>query len=147
MKDLHNNIKVEQTLKPQVLTGNGTSTTAAVVDRQGYESVEHIVNMGLSADTLSGALKMDLILMHGDLANGSDLAAVTEPTYALGTIDSSGIFATVDDAAEDETVFKVGYVGPKRYSAVKITRTGNHATGTPIGVLALKGHPASLPVS
>ena len=149
--DLHHNIKLTRTLAPQTLTGNGTATNGAVVDHQGFESIEHVVEVGVTGDTLSGTVYFTAILQHGDEADGSDMAAVTstEPAvengYTLGAVEANGVFARVDSADDDDRYYRIGYRGPKRYSRVVIQRTGNNATGTPVSMFAIQGHPANAP--
>lgn len=138
MRDLHNNIAVVEALET-IVVNNDTEGTGAVVDLKGYESAEMIVAVGQSGDTLSGAVKFDLFLQHGDLANGSDQAAVTQAD-CIGTAPA-GLFATVDDPAEDGAVFRIGYKGSKRYIRVFIDTTGTHTNGTPIGAVAVLGLP------
>ena len=56
---------------------------------------------------------------------------------SYAAVDSSGIYATVDAAAEDDAVYPIGYTGPERYVRIVCTKTGTHSNGTPIGILAL----------
>jgi hypothetical protein len=145
MRDLHNNIGVQQTLDPVVASAD---QTGAVVDSQGFGSVEHLALIGQSGDTLSGSVKIDIKLQHGDAADGSDMAAVTDALDVLGTTpDTNGIFATIDAAAEDEAVYRIGYRGTKRYSRLVVDLTGTHTNGTPVGLAAIKGHPALAPTT
>ena len=146
MRDLINNVSRDQVLDPVVVTADAETTAT---DMQGFDSLIMSVLMGDSGDTLSGSLFTELILQHGDLANGSDAVAVADTDVVLGEGGSiaSGVFATIDAPAEDSAVFSIGYVGKKRYVRVAIDTTGTHTNGTPIGVVALKGHPSLAPVS
>jgi len=136
-KDLHNNIRVSASLAPQTLTGNGDATDLLAIDSQGFEAVEHIVALGTSGDVLAPGLKMDLVLQ--DSEDGVAFADVTEGRFVLGAVDADGVFATIDDPAADEATYRIGYRGPKRYSRVRIARTGDHAAGTPAAGLAVLG--------
>jgi hypothetical protein len=136
VRDLHNNITVDKALET-IVVNNDTEGTGAVIDLKGFEAAEMIVDVGQSGDVLSGALKFDLILQHGDLANGTDQAAVAQ-TDVLGSWAAGGIFATIDDPAEDGAVFAVGYRGSKRYVRLFIDTTGTHTNGTPIGAVCVK---------
>ena len=142
MRDMHNHITVVEALET-IVVNNDTEGTGSVIDLKGYEEAELVVAVGQSGDTLSGALKHDLVLQHGDLANGSDMAAVEEK-YVLGSWATGGIFATVDDPAEDGAVFSVGYIGNKRYIRLFVDITGTHTNGTPIGAVAILGRPRHL---
>ena len=51
---------------------------------------------------------------------------------------SSGVFATIDYAAEDDTVYTIGYIGTKRY--VRVVATAANTPGaTPISVVCTLG--------
>lgn len=145
-KDLHNNIEVVQLLNPVVIiAGAATVEPDVVFDTMGAESAEVIVNVGASGDTLASDLKLDFKLFHGDLADMSDAAAIDDASYvvadgnAVAYNTTSGVFATVDAAAEDDAAFKIGYVGPKQYLTVKTVKTGTHTVGTPVSITGVKG--------
>lgn len=146
MRDLINNVSRDQVLDPVVVTADLNTTTT---DMQGFDSLIMSLLMGDSGDTLSGSVFFELILQHGDESDGSDAAAVADTDVILdsGGSIASGVFATIDAPAEDSLDFNIGYVGTKRYVRVRIDATGTHSNGTPIGVIALKGHPALAPVS
>jgi len=141
MRDLHNQVAVRHTLVPATVTADVTS---AAVDRRGFESVEHAVIAGQSGDTLSASVKIDLKLEH------SHDASVWEPvvdTDVIGAaVEVSGLFATIDDAAEDEAVYRIGYVGGRRHTRVVADFSGTHTNGTPLAALALLGHAHARPV-
>lgn len=130
MKDLANNLSVLQLVDPVVVTADTNSTS---VDTQFDNGAMLIVNVGESGDTLSGSVKFDYILE--DSTDDSTFSAVTSATsVTYGSVDGSGIFATVDAAAEDDAAYVIGYVGPNRYVRVKIDATGSHSNGTPHSV-------------
>lgn len=138
--DLHHNILVESVLKTQVLSGAAGEVTVTKIDRQGFDSLEFVAAVGESGDTLSGSLKLEFILKEGELADGSDLAPVTDETVVLGAIpDSNGIVITVDADGEDGKIHSIGYVGNKRFAVLVPRKIGTHTNGIPLTVLALKG--------
>ena len=95
MKDLANNLTVLQLVDPATITSD---TNSSSVDTQFDNGVMLIVNVGESGDTLSGSVKFDYILQ--DSSDDSSFSAVTDTDYVTwGTVDSSGIFATIDAAA------------------------------------------------
>tara|TARA_Y100000593_G_scaffold94776_1_gene195931 strand:- start:3571 stop:4032 length:462 start_codon:yes stop_codon:yes gene_type:complete len=131
--DLANNMSVTQLLDPATLTATANSNG---LDTQFDNGAMIVVNVGESGDTLSSTVKWDYILQ--DSSDNSTFAAVTDTTrVTYGTVDSSGIFATVDAAAEDDAAYTIGYVGPERYVRVAVTKTGTHTNGTPHGVVGL----------
>lgn len=142
MRDLHSNLGIVQSLDPAVTT---STRVGAPVDRQGYESVEHIVSLGVSGDTLSPSVSLSMKLEESE--DGTNWTAVVNDSEVLGAVvDGTGVFALVDDPAEDGQAIAVGYVGDARYCRVQVELTGTHTNGTPVSALALLGHGGVRPV-
>ncbi len=142
MRDLHSNLGVVQSLDPAVTT---STRVGAPIDRQGYESVEHIVSLGMSGDTLSPSVSLTLKLEESE--DGSTWSSVVNDSDVLGpAIDGSGAFALVDDPSEDGQAIAIGYVGDARYCRVQVELAGVHTNGTPVAALALLGHGSVRPV-
>ncbi len=143
MRDLHSNLGLIQTLDPAVTTA---SRSGAPVDRQGYESVEHVILIGISGDTLSGANTISLQLDESE--DGSLWSPVVDDSHVLGaSVDVAGIFAVIDDGSEDGFAYAIGYVGDARYSRVQVLLSGTHTNGTPVGAMTFLGHANIKPVS
>ncbi len=150
MKDLHSNIKPVKTILSRSLTGT-SAITGSDVDRQGFEALEYIVSVGASADTLSGALKFDIILEHADADSTGAAAGTYTPVSSADDVigvtpDSNGIFASIDAAGKASALYSIGYRGEKRFSRIKLQPTGNHVNGTPVSATAILGTPGQLPV-
>lgn len=146
MRDLHSNISVVKMLTPIVGNNDTEGTPGASLDLLGFGSALLIAMIGVSGDTLSGALKIDVVLEDGD--DGDAFVPVTDPRSVLGaTPDGSGIIATIDDAAKDDVVVRCGYVGGKRYVRLRLDFTGTHTNGCPVAMLGLRGRPAQFPVA
>ncbi len=137
MRDLHNNISVVQVFNPATRTA---ATTSAEIDAQGYNSLTVVFAVGLSGDTLSGSVYWTLKLTECDTSGGTftDVAAAD-------IIGSTNI--VIDSSSEDETAYKIGYKGSKRFVKGVATPTGTHTNGTPIGIVALKGHASLNPAA
>ena len=60
---------------------------------------------------------------------------------------NDGCFAVLDGADDDNAVYVTQYRGHQRYCRVVVNLSGTHATGTPIGVIALRGHAHVAPVN
>ena len=137
MRDIANRTKSVTCQDAKVFTADTDGTT---VDRQGFESVMFIVNSGIEGDTLSGSVKFDFILQES--TDDSTFTAVTSSTSVTeGSVDSSGIFLTLDANGETPQTSQIGYIGGKRYARVKIDATGTHSNGTPISVQGILGNP------
>lgn len=136
MMDLHNNIHVKAAIAPAVLTDN-TAQVSAIIDRQGYESLEFVLAYGTLADA---DVTVTILVEDGDAANLADAAAVAD-TCLLGTEALAG-----STFADDGEPRKIGYVGNKRY--VRLTATPANNTGNlPIAALALLGNPRHAPTA
>ena len=136
-KDLHNAIKVSPAINPgAIITGNGT-TTGATIDRQGFKSLEFIIQTGTVTD---GAWV--ITVYEGDASNMSDEAAVALASVIPPVAGTS----TVAIAATDDNVTKkIGYVGTKRYVRIKAVQSGA-TTGGYLAATAVQGAPHLKPV-
>ena len=140
MYDLSNSISPAVSLAAAVRTAaaNGTG-----VDLQGYESATVLVDVGAEGDTLSGSVYFEVSLEESD--DNSTFTDVAQAGIVDGTIAAGGIFLKLDGTAGGDPdtsggIFRVGYVGGKRYIRVVLAKTGSHSNGTPIGAMVIKGH-------
>lgn len=137
MRDISNRTKSVATQVPAVVTADANGTG---VDLQGFESAMVVVNTGAEGDTLSSSVKFDFILEDSD--DDSTYSAVTSSTSVTeGSVDSSGIFLTLDANGETPQISQIGYIGGKRYIRCKIDVTGSHSNGTPMGAVVVLGNP------
>lgn len=142
-RDLHNNLKTVVTRKPGTAAATADFNGTAV-DTLGFEGVEVFVYMAASGDTLSGSVYTTLELEESnDNTTFTDVAEVD----MIGAIDgtTTGAFAVIDDPAEDDALFRVGYVGNKRYVRVVVNVTGTHTNGTAYTTWAVLGHGRQMP--
>ena len=150
MKDLHSNISIVKGLTPQTVTSGGGAVNTGNVDLQGFNSAEIEFSIGANlGDTLNVTNKFTVALTHAD-DNGAgspgDYANV-EAKDVLGVTPATGVVFTIDDATEDELVYRCGYVGGKRFIKVTVTPNGTLTSGNPIAVNIVKGHPSDAPTS
>lgn len=141
---LYNNTAVQQALKAAVYNSD---QLCAEVDMQGYQDFMALVNVGLSADTLNGSNYILLELQHSDTSGSGYAACADADIVNPVTGATTGTFAKIDAAAEDELPYFTAYKGTKRYLKVNVNFVGTHSTGTPIGVQCLKGSPQAMPVN
>jgi len=143
MRDLKHSIAIDESLNAIVKSAD---TNCTAVDSQGFSSVTHVVNVGANGITFSSSNKVDIKLEDSD--DNSSFSAVTSNTHVVGaTVDSNGIFQTIDADGDCNAVYAIGYVGGKRYSRVVLDFSGTHGTGTIFGVVGVKGHPLHGPTS
>lgn len=137
-RDMHNNIAVVHLLDAQDVAGADTNSN--ILDTQGFESAELLVNVG-AASPLSGSVYLTPTLQHADSTANSAFTDVDAD-------DILGAFTTIDANTEDQVTQNVGYVGVKRYVRVALVVTGSQSV-TNVAVDGLLGHafhrPAAAP--
>lgn len=136
MRDLHNNHTPKRVISP-VSVADNTAQVGQIIDRQGYEALEYLIQTGSLADADA---TYTVLLEEGDAANLSDASAVADKDL-LGT----EALASFTFAADDK-VFKLGYKGHKRYTRLTVT-PANNASAALISAVAILGHPNVSPTS
>lgn len=136
MRDLMNNITPAVAIAPAVVSNN-TAQVGEIIDTLGYDSLTFVIGAGTLADADA---TFTVLVEEGDEANLSDAAAVADEdligTEALASFDQDA----------DDSAFKIGYQGNKRYARLTLTPAGNGAAA-PLCALAILGHPRSAPTS
>lgn len=138
MRDLHNNIHPRRAISPAAAGTDNTPIVSQILDMQGYEAAELLINIGANTDSdVTFAVTME----HGDAANLSDAAPVPA-AQLLGTLGQAGF--QFDDDNEQR---KIGYVGNKRYLRATITPSGNNSGNIFVAAQWLLGFPRSMPTA
>lgn len=114
-------------------------TNGAGVDLKGYEEALVVTRVGAAAFTINGSNFLALELEESD--DDSTYTDVAAADIVGGNGGSGGQFALYDDAAEDDVVTAVAYVGSKRYIRVVANFTGTVTGGIPICALVVRGKP------
>lgn len=145
MKDLHSNIKPVSVLHAIVVDATGNSGD---IDLAGFNSAEFIIDAGVDAGTgLSASHNLVFTLQHAD-DNGSGAADTYGDIAAgdvLGVTPASNVVLTIDSTDEDNTLYRFGYVGGKRF--VKLTWTETGIVSMPMSIMVIKGSPLDAPTS
>lgn len=132
--DFFNNVTIEQCITSEVLTAD---EDGAGIDLQGYEGCLFVANVGVSGDTLSGSVYIELELEESDDdSTYTDVADADLTGFVAGTND--GCWAFIDDPAEDDVVIKCQYMGDLQFVRAVVNVTGTHSNGTPISITAVK---------
>ena len=143
MFDLKNNIELVECLNA---IEKAADTDATAIDTQGFNSSMAIVNVGAPGITFSGTNKVDIKLE--DSSDNSTFTAVTNNNFVTGgTVDSSGIWQTIDADGDCNAVYGIGYVGPQRYYRVVLDFSGTHGAGTVFGVVGAQSNPLHAPTT
>lgn len=127
LRDSSNNTKVSRAISPVSEAGN-TALVSQVIDTKGYDSLMFAILTGSLGD--AGAEFTTLVEHDDDVAMGT--AAAVDDAELNGT-EAGASF----DQADDNSVFKIGYVGSKRYVRLTITPT-NNATAALIAAVAIQ---------
>ena len=144
-RDLYHNLNATQILAPAVYDA---SQNAAAVDLQSFGACLLLVTVGAAGATLSETDKIELEVEETDDTDNGPWSDVDDAHLAHAVSGAnSGCFAVLDGDDDDDTVYVTQYRGHQRYCRVVVNLSGTHATGTPIGVIALRGHAHVAPVT
>lgn len=138
MRDLHNNIYPKRAISPVAAGTDNTPIVSQVLDMQGYEAAELLINIGANTDADA---TFAVLIEHADLVNMSGAEAVPD-SQLLGTEALAGF--TFDDDNEQR---KIGYIGNKRYLRATITPTGNNSGNIFVAAQWLLGFPRDAPTA
>lgn len=143
--------KIVQILPSKVRTADENADLDLAA--HGYPGKVTIVfDFGIEGDALSGSVKMEGKLRHGDSATPTTAVVQTDvvlppdqPTAIVpATVDSNGLVVIADGNADIPGAFRVGYVGSKRFVNVLLDAT-NLTNGIPCGVSAILEDLANTP--
>ncbi len=134
MKDLHNNIKLVQSLAPAARTATADGTA---VDVSQYGSVEMVIDTGTQAGT-SNTFKFQ----HGDASDGSDAADIPA-AQLLGAATATDGDPLVITTSNDVATHERGYIGIKRY--VRVISSAVSSGNLPCSAFVILGNPRHAP--
>lgn len=116
----------------------------------GFEALTMEVSLGVSLDTLSGSVRIDLEMEESDdgsvFTNVANADIVVPDATQKGT-EGDGVWQVVDDAAEDDKVYKADYIGHKQFARVVVNFVGTHTNGTPLSASYVAGRALGEPVA
>ena len=141
-KDTISNLQTSVAMGSEVLN---TSEDGDDIDRSGAGGGVMIqANVGVSGDTLSGSVMVELEVEESvDGITYTDVADTDLSSSVTGT--NTGTFAVIDDPAEDDMEYKTEYRGSQPFCRMVANLTGTHTNGIPIGAMALTGVPNIAP--
>lgn len=143
MRSLHENLKFTKLQDPLIRTADANSTA---VDMLGYSSLVLGALVGITGDTLSGSVKLEVEVEESDdNSTFTDVANADLTNYVTGT--NPGTIAVIDDNAEDDVLVTTGYKGAKRYVRLVFNFTGTHTNGIETAAFAVQGHAELQPVN
>lgn len=150
-KDLFSKLDVISAMAPAVVTATPADV---ILDLQDTRAAMFALVTGVGGITFTGANRIDWTVRHGDAVSGAaptwaqmaSVPAADLKVDGLATLPiANGIVRSIQAAHAAPTVMNVGYIGPRRYVAVRAEFAGTHATGTLVAALLLRGGPRLLP--
>jgi hypothetical protein len=136
MKDLLNLVNPRPSTAPVTVTNSNAAQVGAIIDKKGYESVTYIIQAGALGAGTSVAASIE----HGDDPALADTSVPTADLLVGTTALASFIAATGANKC-----YKLGYIGPKRYTRLTLTPAGNGAASVVLAATAVLGHPHQAP--
>jgi hypothetical protein len=124
-------------------TVTATETPSTGVDLKGFSSATIIAAIGAITNIASSPVPSWTLKLQESDSSNTGFADVDEDDMLVeyGNNDgsvASGVWATIDDAAEDDAIYTCGYIGTKRY--IRVVATAADTPGaTPICVVVQKG--------
>ena len=110
---------------PIVITADANSASADLLE---YDGALLMANIGITGDTLSGSVYLEIEAEHSDdNSTWVDCADADISTTVTGT--NTGTLAKIDDAAEDDVTVVAAYMGRERYVRLVYNVTGTHSNG------------------
>lgn len=143
MRDIHSVIKPVQALPPAAGGTTGTGRTGVIIDRQGFDSVEYIFDYGSVTATNA---TITPTLLECDTTGGSFTSVADSdmlPQSGAEAAAALGQAATRTAGTTKSVSKKLGYVGSKRYTQLKLIPTVSAAALC--GATAILGNPSSAP--
>ncbi len=137
MRDLMNHIAPKRVLSPVAATTDNSAYVGQIIDKQGFDSLTYILSTGSLGD--ADATFTTLLEESNDPAMAG--AVAVDDKDLLGT-EALASFTV----AADDKVFKLGYIGSKRFTRLTVTPAAN--TGNVfLSAIAILGHPALQPTA
>lgn len=125
-RDIYSNVSTAQSLAPAARTATANGTGVSLI---GYNAARVIIDAGAWTD---GVFTFEV----QDSADNSTFAAVADD-YLIGAEP------VIDDAAEDNVIHEIGYIGTKPYLRVRCVVTGTPSSGMVFGASIVRGNPSS----
>ncbi len=134
MRDLASNLLCRRGGSPVAITDN-TALVSQIIDLAGYDGCLFVYGTGTLADADA---TFTPLLEEGDESDLSDAAGVANA-------DMVGL-ETGFTFADDDEVYKLAYIGTKRYVRLTIT-PANNSGSAPLFSVAILGKPSLAPVT
>ena len=145
--------KVVTHVAAQAITATNTPSTG--VDTLGFDSIAFLISVGTVTNIANSPQPTWTFKVEESDTSNASFVAITDSGRVniagakspVTTPDAStGVFLTIDDAAEDATTYHVGVISSKRYLRVVAT-AANTPGSTPYSVVAVLENASLEPVA
>ena len=128
-----------------VAAAQKVTVLSSAIDMKGFDALTLIAYLGVSGDVLAPGLKIELEVQES--ADNSTYTAVADDDLIGDVVTGTnvGTFGVIDDPAEDDQLYKIGYRGTKRYVKINAVFTGAHTNGIPLTLTAMQELPSYSP--
>ena len=143
MKSLKGNIKMSLAM---VNATPSTDQTGTSIDLKGYNAIELGTVFGDGAVSYDDTNKIEAYLQESnDGSTWNDVAAEHIQNGLTGTVHTS-TYALINGSADENTLYKVDYIGYKRYVRPMLDFIGTHGSGIQVTTIAILNPENILPV-
>ncbi|WP_430251707.1 hypothetical protein [Neorhizobium sp. DAR64860/K0K1] len=142
MRDIVHNLGLVTAIAPAVYAADNAPV---VVDLLGFNQAMVAIHVASGGITFTASNKVEFVLAHSD--DGTTFDPVTDADVQGVSGISGGIIQSLKTAHADPKIYKIGYVGNRRYIRLLADFSGTHGTGTGIAATVVKGQPAQKPVA
>ena len=141
---LYSNLSAVQLLASAPRTADANSVG---MDLRDADSAALLFTVGANGDTLSGSVYIELEVQESDDNTTFTAAANADLNNFVTGSTNAGTAQKIVANSGAAQAYLVGYKGNKRYVRGAVNITGTHTTGTPVGVIGLRGGGHYLPVN
>lgn len=145
MKDSYNHLVPVQAVVP-VRVRDDAVPAAAEIDLADFNSALIVISCGDKVAGDTGTI--DVALTHADddgTGSSGDYADVTSADVLGPEAVTSGVIKSLASGAVAAAIYKVGYVGGKRFIKITVTETDGNAIGTMMSINVIKSHGLDVP--
>ncbi|WP_296435592.1 MULTISPECIES: hypothetical protein [unclassified Rhizobium] len=142
MRDIVHNLGLAVAFPPALYTADNVP---GVIDLYGFNQAMIAIQVATGGITFTATNKIEFVLTHSD--DGVTFDPVTDADVQGVSGISGGIIQALKAAHPDPKVYKVGYVGNRRYLKLLADFSGTHGTGTGLSATVIKGQAAQRPVA
>lgn len=134
MKDIHSGFLPVLAFGPVAASAD---ITPVAIDLDGCNAAEIVLGVGIGGITFSGTNKIEFVVTHSD-DNSTYIPVTADDLLGVASV-TDGIVKALTAAHAAAAVYRLGYVGGKRYLKILPDFSGTHGAATPLFCMVNKG--------